>query len=73
VDRLKPERFHLVLDMDLSQFLEEFPFAIAGVCAQHFSDSKHNSKEIFSQELVFHNSFDDERINHRRTLKESIM
>jgi hypothetical protein len=40
-----------VLGTDLSQFLEEFPFATAGLLAQHFGESKHTIKEKFNSEL----------------------
>jgi hypothetical protein len=40
-----------MLGTDLSQFLEEFPFATVGLLAQHFAESKHIIKEILNREL----------------------
>jgi hypothetical protein len=57
VDQLTPDRPHLVLDMDLSQFLEALSFAIAALCAQHVNESQHMSNETFAQELALPNSF----------------
>jgi hypothetical protein len=40
-----------VLGKPLFDFLEKFPFANAGVIAQHFSKSRHTIKEILQHEL----------------------
>jgi hypothetical protein len=39
------------LGTDLNQFLEELPFATAGLLAQHFGESKHTMKEILNREF----------------------
>jgi hypothetical protein len=57
VDQLTPDRPHLVLDMDLNQFFEELPFAIAVLCAQHVKESQDMNNEIFAGELALPNSF----------------
>jgi hypothetical protein len=40
-----------VLGTDLSQFLEEFPFAKAELLAKHFGESKYTIKEILNREF----------------------
>jgi hypothetical protein len=40
-----------MLGTDLSQFLEEFPFATAMRLVEHFNESKHMSKAILEREL----------------------
>jgi transposase len=50
-DEFRPGRPPHVLGKALSDFLEEFPFATAGVIAQNFGQSKHTIKEILQQEL----------------------
>jgi hypothetical protein len=40
-----------VLGKDLRDFLKEFPFATAGIIAQHFNQSKLTINEILQQEL----------------------
>jgi hypothetical protein len=57
VDQLTPDRHHLVLDVDLSRFLEELPFVITALCAQHANESRYMSNEIFAQEFALPNSF----------------
>jgi hypothetical protein len=40
-----------MLGTDLSQFLQEFPFAMARQLAEHFNESKHTIKTILDREL----------------------
>jgi hypothetical protein len=50
-DKFRPGHLPHVLGKALSDFLDEFPSATAGVIAQHFSLSKPTIKEIFQQEF----------------------
>jgi histone-lysine N-methyltransferase SETMAR len=50
-DQIRSGRPPHVLGKPLSDFLEEFPFASAGVIAQYFNQSKTTIKEILDREL----------------------
>jgi hypothetical protein len=45
-DKCRSGRPSRILSKALSDFLEEFPFATAGIIAQHFGQSKQTIKEI---------------------------
>jgi hypothetical protein len=50
-DQSRPDRPPRVSEKALSDFLEEFPFATAGIITQHFGKSKSTIKEILQQEF----------------------
>jgi hypothetical protein len=52
-DKFRADPLH-ILRKALSDFLEEFPFATAGVLAEHFNQSKPTIKEIIQRELGRH-------------------
>jgi hypothetical protein len=52
IDQWKADRARHVLGTDLSQFLQEFPFATAEFLAQHFDESKETIQEKLNRELV---------------------
>jgi transposase len=50
-DQLRIDRLRHMLRTDLSQFLQEFPFATARQLAENFNESKHTIKTILERKL----------------------
>jgi hypothetical protein len=50
-EEFRPGHSSHVLGKVLSDFLKEFPFASAGIIAQHFGQPNHTIKKILQQEL----------------------
>jgi hypothetical protein len=53
-DKFRTDHSLHILRKALSDFLDEFPFATAGVLAEHFNQSRPTTKEITQTELGLH-------------------